>query len=82
MHIVDGALSGPVVIAGTVLAVAEDVAFGPLNMGARVTDILNGLPQAMIVVSHDTQFRRNVATRSVRLVARRIEGIGGASSPG
>jgi cobalt/nickel transport system ATP-binding protein len=38
----------------------------------RVTDILNGLPQAMIIVSHDPHFRRTVETRSVRLVAGKL----------
>lgn len=46
---------------------------------ARVTDILNGLPQAMIIVSHDPYFRREVETRSVRLVAGKLED-GGASN--
>ncbi len=40
---------------------------------ARVTEILNGLPQAMIIVSHDPHFRRQVETRSVRLVAGKLE---------
>jgi cobalt/nickel transport system ATP-binding protein len=39
----------------------------------RVTDILNGLPQAMIIVSHDPHFRRKVGTREVRLVAGKLE---------
>lgn len=38
----------------------------------RVTTILTGLPQAMIIVSHDAEFRRRVATRSVRLEAGRV----------
>lgn len=40
---------------------------------ARVIEILNGLPQAMIIVSHDPHFRRQVETRSVRLVAGKLE---------
>ena len=43
---------------------------------ARVIEILNGLPQAMIIVSHDPHFRRQVETRSVRLVSGRIEACG------
>ncbi|EJW09301.1 ATPase component NikO of energizing module of nickel ECF transporter [Rhodovulum sp. PH10] len=39
---------------------------------ARVTDILIGLPQAMIVVSHDPHFRKKIATRTVRLGDGRI----------
>jgi cobalt/nickel transport system ATP-binding protein len=38
----------------------------------RVTDILNDLPQAMIIVSHDPYFRRKVETRSARLVAGKL----------
>jgi cobalt/nickel transport system ATP-binding protein len=38
----------------------------------RVTDILNDLPQAMIIVSHDPHFRRKVETRSARLVAGKL----------
>lgn len=40
---------------------------------ARVIEILNGLPQAMIIVSHDPHFRRQVETRSVRLVAGKLD---------
>lgn len=40
---------------------------------ARVVEILNSLPQAMIIVSHDPTFRRQVETRSVRLLGGRLE---------
>lgn len=33
----------------------------------RLVGILNGLPQAMILVSHDPHFRRKIASRSLRL---------------
>ena len=33
----------------------------------RIVEILNGLPQAMIVISHDPHFRRKIATRTLRL---------------
>lgn len=33
----------------------------------RIVEILNALPQAMIVISHDPHFRRKIATRTLRL---------------
>ncbi|MTI11231.1 energy-coupling factor ABC transporter ATP-binding protein [Curvivirga aplysinae] len=33
----------------------------------RLVEILNELPQAMIVISHDPHFRQKIATRSLRL---------------
>lgn len=33
----------------------------------RLVEILLGLPQAMIVISHDPHFRRRIATRTLRL---------------
>ena len=39
----------------------------------RIVEILNGLPQAMIVISHDTHFRRKIVTRSLRLHEGRLE---------
>lgn len=33
----------------------------------RLVEILLGLPQAMIVISHDPHFRRKIATRTLRL---------------
>lgn len=33
----------------------------------RLTEILLDLPQAMIVISHDSHFRRRIATRTLRL---------------
>ena len=35
---------------------------------ARLVEIINDLPQAMIIVSHDPHFRQKVATRHLRLV--------------
>lgn len=34
---------------------------------ARLVEILLGLPQAMLVISHDAHFRRKIATRTLRL---------------
>ncbi|CUU42547.1 Cobalt import ATP-binding protein CbiO [Blastochloris viridis] len=41
----------------------------------RLIGILHGLPQAMIIVSHDPLFRRSVATRSVRLIEGRVQAV-------
>ena len=38
------------------------------NNEARLIEILLSLPQAMIVVSHDAQFRARIGSRAVRLV--------------
>ncbi len=38
---------------------------------ARLVEILRGLPQAMVIVSHDPAFRTALATRTVRLQAGR-----------
>ena len=38
----------------------------------RLVEILLGLPQAMIIVSHDPHFRRRVATRTERLADGRL----------
>ena len=48
----------------------------------RVRDILNDLPQAMIIVSHDPYFRRRVETRSVRLVAGKLADESGLPQKG
>jgi cobalt/nickel transport system ATP-binding protein len=40
---------------------------------ARVTEILAGLPQAMIVVSHDRAFLEKLASRPLRLAAGRLQ---------
>lgn len=40
---------------------------------ARMVEVLMGLPQAMIVVSHDPHFRRKVVTRTLRLKDGRLE---------
>jgi cobalt/nickel transport system ATP-binding protein len=40
---------------------------------ARMVEVLLGLPQAMIVVSHDPHFRRKVVTRTLRLRGGRLE---------
>ena len=39
----------------------------------RLVTILNGLEQAMIVVSHDPHFRRRIATRTLRLADGRLD---------
>ncbi len=39
---------------------------------ARLLDILAGLPQAMIIISHDRRVRERLATRALRLVGGRI----------
>ena len=39
---------------------------------ARLTDILAGLPQAMLVVSHDLPFLARIATRAVLVEAGRV----------
>jgi len=39
---------------------------------ARMVDILLGLPQAMIIISHDPHFRRRVVTRTLRLQGGRL----------
>ncbi|MBB4264867.1 energy-coupling factor ABC transporter ATP-binding protein [Roseospira visakhapatnamensis] len=39
---------------------------------ARLSEILRGLPQAMIVISHDPHFRRRIATRTLRLQQGRL----------
>lgn len=41
----------------------------------RVIEILNGLPQAMLVVSHDRQFLARTTTSTLRLVEGRLETI-------
>ncbi len=58
----------------TVLAMRPDVLLldEPTNAlddatAARLTDILLGLPQAMVVISHDKAFLGRIATRRVRL---------------
>ena len=38
----------------------------------RVTEILAGLPQPMLIVSHDRQFLRQMTNRSVRLVGGKL----------
>ncbi|NKC12029.1 MAG: ATP-binding cassette domain-containing protein [Gammaproteobacteria bacterium] len=38
----------------------------------RLVEVLTGLPQAMIMVSHDAHFRRHIATRTLRLHDGRI----------
>ncbi len=48
---------------------------------ARLVEILRGLPQAMIVVSHDPYFRHAIGTRSVRLGDGRVTGIDEPSPP-
>ncbi len=64
----------------TVLAMDPDVLLldEPTNAldaeaEARVLDVLAGLPQAMVLVSHDHRVRARLATRQVHLRAGRIE---------
>jgi cobalt/nickel transport system ATP-binding protein len=40
---------------------------------ARMVEVLLGLPQTMIVVSHDPHFRRKVGTRTLRLRGGRLD---------
>jgi cobalt/nickel transport system ATP-binding protein len=63
----------------TVLAMRPDVLLldEPTNAldestEARLTDILLGLPQAMVVISHDNAFLDRIATRRVRLTEGRL----------
>jgi cobalt/nickel transport system ATP-binding protein len=37
------------------------------RLARRVTEVLLGLPQAMVLVTHDCRFLRDIATRTVRL---------------
>lgn len=60
----------------TVLAMDPDVLLldEPTNAldeenAERLTEILLGLPQAMIIISHDPHFRRKIATRTLRMQA-------------
>lgn len=64
----------------TVLAMEPDVLLldEPLSgldeeVQRRVTDILLRLPQAMLIVSHDREFLAHAATRTLRLLNRRVE---------
>lgn len=66
----------------TVLAMDPDVLLldEPTNAldeenEARLIDILLGLPQAMVIVSHNPHFRRRLGTRSLRMQAGRLEPI-------
>jgi cobalt/nickel transport system ATP-binding protein len=63
----------------TVLAMRPDVLLldEPTNAldeqaAERLVAILGGLPQAMVIVSHDRAFRRRLATRAVHLSGGRI----------
>lgn len=42
------------------------------NAAARLLAVLSGLPQAMVIVSHDRAFRNRLATRTATLAAGRI----------
>lgn len=64
----------------TVLAMRPDVLLldeptNALDEGteALLTDILAGLPQAMVIISHDQRFLDRIATRRVRLHQGRLE---------
>lgn len=39
----------------------------------RLVEVLQSIPQAMVVVSHDPHFRRKIATRTVRMVDGQLE---------
>lgn len=67
----------------TVLAMRPDVLLldEPTNAldeatEARLTEILLGLPQAMVIISHDRAFLDRIATRRVRLDHGRLSDIG------
>ncbi|WP_039852225.1 energy-coupling factor ABC transporter ATP-binding protein [Magnetospirillum fulvum] len=67
----------------TVLAMRPDVLLldEPTNAldeatEARLTEILLGLPQAMVIISHDRAFLDRIATRRVRLDHGRLSEIG------
>ncbi len=82
-HKLSGGEKRLVSLAG-VLAMAPDVLLldEPTNAldeetRGRLVQILLGLPQAMIIVSHDPHFRRRVATRALRL----REGVLAAPAP-
>jgi cobalt/nickel transport system ATP-binding protein len=47
----------------------------------RVTEILLGLPQAMLVVSHQHEFLRRLACRTRRLIEGRLIGAAGPAAP-
>jgi len=47
----------------------------------RVTEILLGLPQAMLVVSHQHEFLRRLACRTRRLAEGRLIGVEGLAAP-
>jgi cobalt/nickel transport system ATP-binding protein len=64
----------------TVLAMDPDVLLldEPTNAldeenESRLTDILLGLPQAMVIVSHNPHFRRKLGTRTLRLQGGRLQ---------
>ena len=64
----------------TVLAMEPDVLLldEPTNAldestTERIVETLNGLPQAMIIISHDPHFRHKIATRSLRLHDGRLD---------
>ncbi len=70
----------------TVLAMQPDVLLLDEPLGGldeevaeRVTGILSGLSQAMLIVSHDREFLQRIATRTVLLRAGRIEVADGSA---
>lgn len=61
------ALAGLLVMQPEVLLLDEPTSGLDQDVQARVTETLLSLPQAMIVVSHDTSFLRDIATRRASL---------------
>jgi len=64
-----------------VLLLDEPTAGLDENAVRRVTEILAGLPQAMVLVSHDHPFLHQMSTRLVRLREGRLEAVEEAHPP-
>ena len=68
------ALAAVLAMQPDVLLLDEPVAGLDEEVEGRVTEILAGLPQAMLIVSHDRRFLERVATRMLRLAGGRLQG--------